>query len=103
MELHAVNWKFTVLQAHNFSGISLGRDLERLGQGIAFRDERMVTRCFQWFGEVFENAAIAMMYLRCFAVHDFISPNNVAAKNLRDALMTETNAENWNFRAELSN
>ena len=41
MELDAVNWKFAMLQSHDFSLIGLGRNLETIRQRLATYDERM--------------------------------------------------------------
>ena len=42
-----------------------------------------------------------MMNLRCFAVHQFVCADNFAAKNLRDALMSQANTENRNPRPKI--
>src|SRR5438270_10793593 len=63
----------------------------------------MVTRRFERFAQIFENAATLVMNLRGLAVHQFFGADNFAAKNLRDALMDKANAQNRNARSELAN
>ena len=63
MKLDAVDWKLSMLQAHDFAVVGLGGDFERIGQRFALYNERMIARRFQWLGQIFENAAMLMMNL----------------------------------------
>src|SRR3984893_13668805 len=62
----------------------------------------MIAGCFERLGQIFENTAALVGDLRSFAVHQLLRPHYFAAKTLRDALMAEANAENWNLRSELA-
>ena len=62
----------------------------------------MVTSRFKWSLQISKNSITAMMNLRKFAMHNFSSFLDIAAKYLTYALMTQANTENGNLSRKIA-
>src|SRR5205085_10610480 len=100
MELHAVDRECAVPQPHDLAFGRFGRDLERIGQGLAVHDQRMIAGRFEGIGQIFEDAGPPMLNRRSFPMHQAWRGNDFAPKDLANALMTETNSEDRKVRSE---
>jgi len=56
VELHSIDRKFPVAQAHDFAfwGLGLGRDFQAVGESFALYDERVVASGLEGIVEAFE-------------------------------------------------
>ena len=100
MELHAPDWERLVAEAHDFALVGFGGDFEAIGEGVAFDDERVVAGRGEGIGHAHEQILAVMLNERGFAVHHAVVHDDVAAEDMADALVPETDAEGWGVRAE---
>ena len=61
MELDAVHGVFFVGEAHDFAFFGLGGDLEAIGQGFAFDDERVIASSFERIAQTTKNTGAIMV------------------------------------------
>src|SRR2546421_7120366 len=69
MELYAVDREFAVPQTHDLAFGRFGRDLERIWEGLAVHDQRMIAGRFEGIGQIFEDASALMLNGRSFPMH----------------------------------
>ena len=84
MKLHAMNRVLLVHQAHDLPLFRPRGDFQTIRQGLAFDDERMITRRFKRIGHAGKNALAFVMNRRGLAVHETIGANDIATVNLPD-------------------
>ena len=82
MELHAVDRKFAVTQAHDFLFRGLGGDFEIVGKCLAADDEGMISGRLERIRQPRENPVAVVKDRRCFAVHEAARADDLAAKNV---------------------
>ena len=102
VELDAVDGQVAVGEAHYFAFGGFGGDFEAGGEGFSFDDEGVVAGGFEGAGEAGEDILAGVEDGRGFAVHEARGADDFAAEDLADALVAETDAEDWNFSAEFA-
>lgn len=103
MELDAVDRELAVLQSHHFAFGSFCCYLKARRQRIATHDQRMVTRRFERIWEALKDPSALMPHRRSFSMHQSPRRKDLAAENRANALMAETNSEDWRFSSEHAN
>src|SRR6266568_3826985 len=93
MKLYTPNREFFVFYAHNFVLFSLGSNLQTIGQAFALNHQRVITCSRKRIGHAFKEILSVVLNEGSLAMHHPVIPNDVAAKNMADALMAEANAE----------
>ena len=83
---------------HNNTVIGLRRNVQTIGHAVRRNDQRVIARDGERVGQAIKHPVAAMLNMAQLAVHDFLSPHNLAAKGLANILMAEANAE---YRAYL--
>src|SRR3989338_5471736 len=103
MELHAPEWKFFMLYAHDlFVRISgPGGHFQTIGHCFALNNERMITRRFKGMFHSLKNAFAVMFDQGCFTVHQMFGTDDLAAISITDGLVAETHAQDRNFSREI--
>src|SRR5690606_16746183 len=74
--------------------VSMGDDLQLIGEAVVIPVERMVTSYGQRGRQSIENTSPAMSNLRRLAVHQSACANNAASVGRSDCLMPEADTEN---------
>src|SRR5258707_6301193 len=100
MKLHAPNRKLLMLHAHDFTFVGLGRNFQTIRQSVALDYQRMIARGGKRIRHTLEEILSVMLNERRFAVHHSVIHNDVAAENVPDALMSETDAERRHLRTK---
>jgi hypothetical protein len=103
MELHAVQRKLAMLQPHDFTVITFGGDLEGFRQRVPAHDQRMIAGRLQRLRDIFEEAALTVADRGRFPVHQFFGADDFSAEDLRQALMTQANAQDRRTLSQNSN
>src|SRR5665213_1172689 len=67
---------------------------------FAFDDEAVIARGLEWIGHTAEHALAVVMNGRSLAVHHSRVTHHLAAKNVADALVAETDAQDRRRRGE---
>jgi len=93
MKLDAIDGKILVPQAHDLSLGRFRRDLEAVGQGVAFHDEGVVAGRLEGRFDPFEKILPVVNHRRGLPVHEPVGPDHIAAEDFADALVPETDAE----------
>src|SRR3546814_8394018 len=93
VELYAVDGVLAVREAHDQTVVGLGSDLQRVREGVAVDQERMVAGRLEPVRQAGEQAAVGMVDAAELAVHRPRRAHDLAAERLPDRLMTETDAE----------
>ena len=101
VELHTPDRQFLVPQAHDFTLLRLGGDLQTVRQRLAFDNERMVARGDVGRGDVFEQVIAVVCHGGRFAVHHPVVHHDFAAEGVADALVSETDAHDRQLAAEV--
>ncbi len=93
VELHPVHRRAAMRHAHDDAVIRLRGDLQRVGQGVAVDDQRVVTRGLERPVDAAEHAAALVVDLRELAVHRQRRLGHGRAEHLSDRLVAEADAE----------
>ena len=101
VELHTPDRQFLVPQAHDFTLLRLGGDLQTVRQRLAFDNERMVARGDVGRGDVFEQVLAVVCHGGRFAVHHAVVHDDLTAEGMTDALVAETNAHDRQLAGEV--
>ncbi len=101
MELDAENRQFPVRETHDLTFLGPGRDFQASRQGVPLHDEGMVPRCLKWAGQSGENIFPIVVDRRGLAVHETVRADDIAAVHLSDALVSEADAKDRDFAAEM--
>ena len=99
MKLHSFDGEILVPEPHDFILISPRGDLKLGRHRVAIDDQRVVASCCQRARQVGEHASTFVQDRGSAAVHEPICTHDRGPKMLRDALMTEADAEDRNNRA----
>src|SRR5205823_9382565 len=102
-ELHAPDGKFLVPDAHDLALLGLGGDFQKIRQGIALDDQRMVAGGGERIRHAFEQFLTVVFNQRRFAVHYAIVDHHRRAESVADALVPQANAEGRGRPAKLAN
>ena len=100
MELHSLHRELAMAQRHNFAIVAFGRDFERRRKGPSLDDQRVVSPSFERRRQTRKKRASVMPDHGCFPMHEAGSADYLSAIRFRDALMTETDAQDWNLGTE---
>ena len=93
VELDALDGVLAMAHTHDDPVVGLGRDLERGGQGSPLDDQRVVAGGLERIDEPTEHSLPAVADPRGLAVHQTGSPDHLAAEDLPDALVAQTDPE----------
>ena len=101
VELDAPDGVLFVADAHDFAfGFGFGGDLEGVGHGVAFDEERMIAGGVEGVGHAGEEVVAVVVDGRGFAVHEAVGADDFAAEDVAHALVAEADAEGGDVRAE---
>src|SRR5215472_11828066 len=100
MELHAFHCRFAMPHSHDLTIVALRGDLEARGQARALNDERVVASGRERILESAEYARAVVLHRGQLAVHHTPRPDDPSPEGLTDRLVTEADAEDWNFTCE---
>ena len=67
---------------------------QRLRQGFAFHDQRVVASCNEVLGESFEDGPSVVLHQAGLAVHEVRSADHLAPERLGDGLVAEAHSQN---------
>src|SRR5205823_13328605 len=96
MELNAMERPGTVPDAHDLVFVSPGAD-DKIGivESLPADHQAMIARGLEGIGQPCKDALAVVMNPGGLAVHDTIIADDFAAKDVSDALMPQTDAQNW--------
>src|SRR5213080_3096866 len=100
MELHPLDRKSAMAQRHDFTVVALASDLETCRKRTSLDDKRVVSASFERRGQIRKKRAPVMPDHGCFPMHETGSADHLSAIGFRDALMSETDAQDWNLGPE---
>ena len=92
MELHTPDGELLVLDAHDFALVRFGGDFQAIGQGVALNHQGMITGGGKWIGHILEKLLAVVLDQRSLAVHHAEIDHHVAAEDVANALVPQTNA-----------
>jgi len=100
MKLDSLYTELAVLQRHDFAVVAFGRDLETRWKRTSLDDQRVVSAGFERRRQIRKKRASVVPDHARFPMHESGSTDHLSAIRLCDALMTETDAQDWNLGAE---
>ena len=105
MKLNAMNGVLLVFESHDFLLGSPGGDFEAIGECIALDDERVVAGSFERIWQAGEDAGAIVVNGRGLAMHEAVCADYIAAVDLTDRLVAETDSQDgvvapsWRMRS----
>lgn len=102
VKLNAVDGVLFVAQSHDLAFLRPCGDLQAIGKGVAFDDERVVAGGFERTGKSLENAGAVVKNGGGLSVHQPIGADDIAAIDLADGLVAKADAEDGSGWAELA-
>src|SRR5512140_2814376 len=100
MELDTIGLMLTVLETHDLLFRRNSGDLQ-LGRNGIIDDQGVVTHCFEWRGNAFEDSLSIVRNLGSLAVHQALGPVHFAAEDRAETLVTETNPKHGDFSSKV--
>src|SRR5947207_900383 len=96
MKLNAVERPSAVADSHDLIFVRPGAD-DKIGifESLTANHQAVIACRLKRVGQPFEDALAVMMNPRSLAVHNSIIADNFAAENMADALMPQTDSQNW--------
>src|SRR5579864_7210393 len=106
MELDAFNVMAAVAQAHDGASAVFfggpGADFQLGGQIFFFHDKRMIAGGRHRHRQTLKDGFVVVHDRAGLAVHDMTGTNDIAAEGFADRLVTEADAEHWDFSREVA-
>src|SRR5579885_201976 len=102
MELHALDAKRAMAEAHDLVFRCASADFEAFGHRIPFDDQRMVAHRVERTWNRFEDGLAVVEDRRGLAMHQARCADDPSAKRFADALMAEADAEDRQLRRKLT-
>ena|SRR5260370_15924154 len=93
MKLDAPDWECFVFYSHDFPLLGFGGDFQTIRQAVPLDHERMVASRGERIGHPCEQIFSIVLNKGGFAMHHPVIYDDVSAKNVADALMSEANAK----------
>ena len=101
MKLHPVDRQLPVRDPLDDAIVALGRNYQAVGQAVRIEGQGMIARGHKVSGNAVEQRRLLVLDLTDFAVHWFWCQNDLRSESLSDALVAETNTEDWQCASRL--